>query len=157
MQRQIMTIGYEGARLEDFMATLQRARIDLLIDVREVALSRKRGFSKTQLAAALASAGIRYCHLRGLGDPKEGRLAARAGDYPRFRRVFAAHMRSAAALADLETAAALATVTRACLMCFEQDHALCHRSIVAERLAALTELAVLPLIVHSAATLRLAA
>lgn len=157
MTNTIATIGYEGTTLDVFIQTLKRARVQLLIDVREVALSRKKGFSKSQLAAALEAAGIRYLHLRSLGDPKEGREAARAGDYRRFRRVFAAHMRSPAAQADLARAVDLVQERRACLMCFEADPGECHRTIVADQLAASTGLPVAALHTTPLARARIAA
>jgi uncharacterized protein (DUF488 family) len=71
----LATIGYEGADVDDFVATLRSAGIRRLIDVRELAISRRRGFAKRALSGALADADIEYVHLRGLGDPKEaGRL-----------------------------------------------------------------------------------
>ena len=145
VRRTIATIGYEGASLENFIATLKGARVDTLIDVREIALSRKKGFSKSALSEAMAEHGIRYVHLRGLGDPKEGRDAARAGDIARFLRIFKQHMRSATARAELNTATSLAQNARICLMCFEADHELCHRRIVADHLATDTGLKVTPL------------
>ena len=65
--------------IADVLASLKRARVALLIDVRAVAASRKPGFSKRLLAAGLEEQGIRYVHLQGLGTPKEGRQAVRAG------------------------------------------------------------------------------
>ena len=53
----IFTIGYEGATLCDFLATLQLAGVQSVLDVREVAQSRRRGFSKTALAEALKEVG----------------------------------------------------------------------------------------------------
>jgi uncharacterized protein (DUF488 family) len=128
----LATIGYESADLADFIATLRAAGVRRIIDVRELAISRRKGFAKRALSAALQNAGISYVHLRGLGDPKEGREAARAGDVERFRRVFVSHMRSDAAQADLRKASDLVTEGGACLLCFERDHSACHRSIVAE-------------------------
>lgn len=157
MARVIATIGYEGTTLEAFIRALRRAGVDHLVDVRAVALSRKQGFSKSQLAAALAASGIEYTHLRGLGDPKDGRLAARAGDYREFERIFSRHMKTAAAREDLETAVDLVSPGRACLMCFEADHSTCHRRIVAESLAKVTGLKVMPLQVVSEAVAKIAA
>lgn len=156
MGRTIATIGYEGVNLAAFIDALEAARIATLIDVREVALSRKKGFSKTHLSAALEARGIRYVHLRALGDPKEGRLAARAGDYPLFRRIFGAHMRTVVARDALATAAKLVASSSSCLMCFEADPAQCHRTIVANALATMTGLRVTPLYVEQSPT-RLAA
>jgi uncharacterized protein (DUF488 family) len=75
--RTLFTIGYEGASLSDFIVTLQNSGVERLLDVREVAQSRRPGFSKTALSTALAEADIGYTHLRQLGDPKAGRDAAR--------------------------------------------------------------------------------
>ena len=157
MNRTIATIGYEGSTIDDFVAALRRASIDVLIDVRDLPLSRKRGFSKNQLAEALAVADIEYVHLRGLGDPRAGREAARAGNYREFQTIFSRHMKTDAALRDIDIAAELVRARRACLMCFECNHAQCHRSIVADRLAKITQSTVKPLTVHDAGVGRVAA
>ena len=88
MKQTISTIGYEGATIGAFVTALRDASIDILIDVRDLPLSRKNGFSKKRLAQILAEADIDYIHLKGLGDPKDGRNAARAGDYGLFRQIF---------------------------------------------------------------------
>ena len=67
---QLATIGYEKATLDDVIGRLQAAGVELLIDVRAVAASRRAGFSKTLLAATLQAHGIDYLHLRALGTPK---------------------------------------------------------------------------------------
>ena len=157
MTRTIATIGYEGSTIDIFVAALRRSSIDVLIDVRELPLSRKKGFSKNQLADALAGSGIEYVHLRGLGDPKDGRNAARARNYGLFRKIFGRHMETETALRDIDIAADLVRTRRACLMCFECDHAKCHRSIVAERLAQITQLTVTPLTVQDGRLGRVAA
>lgn len=132
---ELATIGYEGAALGDVLATLQAADIRLVIDVRALPISRRKGFAKSALSAALADAGIGYLHLKALGTPKAGRDAARSGDRATFSRIFAAQMASAEAVADLARAAELARAERACLLCFERDPAQCHRSIVADAIA----------------------
>jgi hypothetical protein len=93
----LATIGYEGALLDHFIATLKSSSVRLLIDVRELPISRRKGFGKTALSTALEATNIGYLHLKGLGDPKPGREAARAGDYARFLKVFRAHMLTSAA------------------------------------------------------------
>jgi len=45
----IYTIGYEQTEIGSFIGTLKEVGIELLADVRAVALSRKKGFSKTAL------------------------------------------------------------------------------------------------------------
>ncbi|MBF0108618.1 MAG: DUF488 domain-containing protein [Magnetococcales bacterium] len=131
---QIFTIGYEGANQEDFIFTLKAKHIACLIDVREVPISRRKGFSKKVLTDSLLEHGIRYVHLRGLGDPKEGREAARTGKMDLFREIFLHHMASTVALHDLNRAAALASDATSCLLCYERDPRSCHRSVVAAKL-----------------------
>jgi uncharacterized protein (DUF488 family) len=103
----IRTIGYEGATVGAFTAALAQAGVELVLDIRAAPISRKKGFSKNQLAAHLAEAGIAYRHLRGLGTPKRGREAARAGDLETFEQVFREHMTGPEALLDLGEAIAL--------------------------------------------------
>jgi uncharacterized protein (DUF488 family) len=126
------TIGYEGAVLEDFIATLKSSSVRMLIDVRELPISRRKGFAKKALSMALESADIRYLHLKGLGDPKPGRDAARVGDHAGFLKVFRAQMLTSAAQFDLAVAATHVASGGVCLMCFERDHTACHRTLVAE-------------------------
>jgi uncharacterized protein (DUF488 family) len=130
----LATIGYERAELNDFIATLEACDIDVLVDIRDRAQSRRPGFSKSTLADALAAAGIEYLHLKELGDPKEGREAARKGDYVAFRQIFSTVMESDAAKQALITLKSLATQRNICLMCFERDQLQCHRKIVSEHL-----------------------
>lgn len=131
----IFTIGYEGASIPGFVAALRQAGVTLVLDVRAVPASRKKGFSKNPLAFHLGEAGIGYRHLRGLGTPKAGRDAAHGGDEATFRRVFLAHMEEPEALLDLGEAIELAQAENACLLCLERDPEQCHRLIVAERMA----------------------
>lgn len=148
MKQTLSTIGYEGATIQEFVAALQHASVRLVIDVRAVPLSRKKGFSKNQLSEFLRAHRIEYVHLKGLGDPKEGREAARAGNYALFEKIFGKHMRSDDATEALEVAAALIREKRACLMCYEADYERCHRTIVAEHLSEMTALPVIPLAIH---------
>ena len=130
----LATIGYERATLDDVISRLKAAGVELVIDVRAVASSRRAGFSKRILAASLAEAGIGYAHLRGLGTPKAGRQAARAGRVDEMRRIFEGHLQTPEAAADLARAGAIVAERPAALLCFEADAAGCHRRIVAERL-----------------------
>lgn len=133
---QLQTIGYEGCTIDSVVDALRAAGTALLIDVRAVPQSRKPGFSKRQLAAALDQAGIAYVHLQGLGTPKPGRDAVRAGHPERMEVIFRAHMESDRAQAELAQAKGLAVERPACLLCFERDHKTCHRRLVAEMIAA---------------------
>jgi uncharacterized protein (DUF488 family) len=130
----LSTIGYERAPLADVIKRLQDGGVELLIDVRAVAASRRAGFSKTMLSGSLAEAGIEYRHLRDLGTPKDGRIAARAGRHAEMQAIFNKHMLEPEALGALETAISLTGIKRACLLCFEHDPTHCHRNLIAERI-----------------------
>ena len=139
----LFTIGYEQTPAAAVLDELTRAHVDLLVDVRAVAASRRPGFSKRQLAAGLDERGIKYLHLRGLGTPKEGRLAARAGDLAKLFDVYKAHLGTPEARAELDELATLArSGQRLCLLCYERDHRACHRQWIAERIHKRTGIAV---------------
>lgn len=132
----VATIGYEDATVPRFLDALREAEVQVLVDVRAVASSRKPGFAKSKLAANVGGVGIDYLHLRGLGTPAEGRAAARAGRPAEMRAIFLDHLETPEAHADLESLAQLVRGgRRVCLLCLEADPEHCHRSIVAEALA----------------------
>lgn len=142
---ELLTIGYEGCTIQDVLTALSAAKVTLLIDVRALPRSRKPGFSRRQLAAGLEEKGIPYVHLQGLGTPKPGRDAVRAGHPEIMETIFREHMTSDRAQVELGRATTLACETRACLLCFEHDPACCHRRIVAEMIAADTGQAIVHL------------
>lgn len=130
----LATIGYEGARPDDFVGTLQLVDVQMVIDIRDRAQSRRPGFSKSALRENLEKNGIGYVHLKELGDPKEGRDAARSGDLAKFHKVYAAVLETQQAIDALDQIAVLAKRLNVCLLCYERDHHECHRKIVADRL-----------------------
>ncbi len=130
----VWTIGYEGAPLISVIEALHANGVELLIDVRAVAASRRAGFSKTVLAASLAEAGVAYLHLRDLGTPKAGRDAARAGRCDEMRSIFIGHLQEPQAVAAFERLAQEVQLRKACMLCFEADPGCCHRAVLAERL-----------------------
>lgn len=131
----VWTIGYEKASQNAVIAALRAAGVTVLLDVRELPLSRRAGFSKSPLRAGLAEAGIGYVHLKGLGTPAEGRMAGRLGDRERFWTIVDQRMETPEAEADLQRAAAIARDEPACLLCVEADPHVCHRLRVAQLLA----------------------
>jgi uncharacterized protein (DUF488 family) len=148
--RPLATIGYQSATVDGFRRTLRDAHVELLVDIRAVASSRRPGFSKTKLAANVATDGIDYLHLRALGTPSDGRAAARAGHHAEMRRIFLEHMRTAEAQDALsELAEIVRDGRRACLLCFEADPLHCHRSIVAALLAEVVPIEITNLIPDS--------
>jgi uncharacterized protein (DUF488 family) len=130
----LATIGYEGARPDDFVSTLQLVNVQIVVDIRDRAQSRRPGFSKSSLRENLEKNGIEYLHLKELGDPKEGRDAARSGDINKFRRIYAAVLETQQASDALGKIADLAKEMHVCLLCYERDHHECHRKIVADHL-----------------------
>ena len=134
MTKRIWTVGYEGHSPESLTLRLRAAEIQRLVDIRELPLSRKPGFSKRALALGLASAGIEYTHIRALGTPRAIRHAYKADDdHAAFRKGYLAHVKAnAAAVEELER---LAQVERCALMCVEAAPAHCHRAILGEVLA----------------------
>jgi len=134
MPAPLFTIGYEQAKPTAVMRELKQAKIDLVVDTRAVAASRRPGFSKRQLAAALAEKGIGYVHLQKLGTPAEGRQAARAGDYDRLWKIYDKHIQQAESQQALgELLALIKSKKRIALLCYCRDPKTCHRSrIVAQ-------------------------
>lgn len=132
----LFTIGYEGEPQAAVIERLKAAGVEVVADVRAVAASRRAGFSKTILGSSLNEAGIDYVHLRPLGTPKAGRDAARKGRIGEMREIFAGHMAEPTAEAAFQLLRGLAAEKKTALLCFEADHAGCHRAALAERLAA---------------------
>lgn len=130
----LYTIGYERGVQADLIGRLKAAGVQVVIDVRAIAASRRAGFSKTVLAASLAAEGIEYVHLRALGTPKAGRDAARKGRIAEMREIFEGHLAEPDAQIQLVEAEQIAAGRPAALLCFEADACGCHRAIVAERL-----------------------
>ena len=116
----IYTIGYEGFTLDAFVSALRKYHIDTVIDIREMPLSRKPGFSKTALANVLNLSGLDYEHMVKLGCPKE----------IRNRYNFLSYLKTQPqAIAAL---AAVAQSAECALLCYEKDYNFCHRSLVAD-------------------------
>lgn len=131
----ILTIGYEAATVSGLLATLRSAGVRRVIDVRALPLSRRPGFSKSALRAALVEAGIDYVHLRALGTPAAGRAAARKGDTAELRRIYEAQLELPEAAMEGAKMLDLARELPTALLCYEREPAGCHRSILLERVA----------------------
>ncbi len=130
----LYTIGYEGRGVESFVENLSRAGVDVLVDVRELPMSRKPGFSKSKLSRYVTDQGIEYLHLKSLGSPRDSRKKLReSGDFDTFSREYMDHLEGSS-----EDLGALVTLIssgrRAALMCFERDHAQCHRTLLVQEL-----------------------
>jgi uncharacterized protein (DUF488 family) len=130
----IWTIGYEAATQGGVIGALEQARVEVLADIRYLPLSRRPGFSKSALAAAMREAGIEYRHIKPLGTPAEGRAAARRGDHAALARVYAGQLELPEALAAMAELRDLASDRRVALLCYEREAAECHRSLLIDAL-----------------------
>lgn len=128
----IYTIGYEAVTMTEFVAALQTAGVRRVIDVRALPLSRRPGFSKSSLAAELATRDIDYVHLKALGTPKPGRDAAKKGDVATLRDVYAEQLELPEAQAQAAIMLGLAAELPSALLCFEREPAHCHRALLLE-------------------------
>lgn len=130
----IYTVGYEGRVVESFVKYLSEAGVKILVDVREMPVSRKPGFSKSKLARHVVDEGIDYLHLRSLGSPRESRKRLKeSGDFATFSKEYVDHLEGStedlSALMDL-----VGSGKHAALMCFERDHTQCHRTLLVRKL-----------------------
>ena len=125
----IFTIGYEGLSTEEFFELLKENSIDLLIDIRELPLSRKKGFSKNALINSSRLNGIDYLHFRDLGCPKEIRHQYRVDkNWLNYSIKFFDYL--CTQKKALLSVSKLVDDKTVCLMCFEKDFLFCHRSYV---------------------------
>jgi uncharacterized protein (DUF488 family) len=133
----LLTIGYEGRSLDEYLGLLTGAGCTLLCDVRRNAFSHKPGFSKKALAAACAGAGIRYEHVPALGIASADRKGIEtpadvAALFTRYRReMLPQRGAEIAQIADWIRGGDVVALT-----CFERDPLQCHRHVVAEALSA---------------------
>ena len=132
----IYTIGYEGLAFEEFLEFLIDNKIEQLLDIRELAISRKNGFSKGRLNSYLREAGIRYKHMSSLGSPKNIRHELRENwNYKRFFKEYREHMKDDEDIInDLTDLEGLSKMRKTAIMCYEQDWTKCHRRIICEEL-----------------------
>jgi len=129
----LMTCGYEGTKPSQFFSTLLSNKVATIVDLRELPLSRKPGFSKSALATSAKRYNLNYVHIPALGCPREIRHAYREdNNWSRYARRFLAYLKTQGQAID--ELAELIERERCCLLCFEADPNFCHRSYVAEDL-----------------------
>jgi uncharacterized protein (DUF488 family) len=129
----LLTVGYEGRTPDELIRELKAHQVTVLVDVRLTPLSRKPGLSKTRLTEALRRRGIRYVHLRALGNPPENRVGLRAGSKSSQRR-FQTLLKTKVGIEAMQLVADLMNDETVALLCFEREHATCHRRLVAEEI-----------------------
>jgi uncharacterized protein (DUF488 family) len=144
--RGIVSIGYQGRTLDDFVALLQAEQVETVVDVRLNASSRQRGFSKNILRDGLAAAGIGYEHCKALGSPKEVRPKFHSGDVAGGLAIYADKVIDTVdGQAALEQLAMQINKQRVAILCLEEDEDVCHRQEVIARLLKMSKVPVIRL------------
>ncbi|MXO64754.1 DUF488 family protein [Altericroceibacterium endophyticum] len=126
----IFTIGYERSAQSALVDVLVKSGVQLLADIRYLPLSRRPGFSKNSLKAAVEEAGITYRHFKYLGTPADGRAAARRGDMAELQRIYAGQLELPEAIGQMAELRSLAEDMRVCLLCYERLACECHRELL---------------------------
>lgn len=135
---ELMTIGYEALSLREFFGILEQCRVSMLVDIRELPISRKPGFAKAALGAAAAKRALKYEHVVELGCPRDIRHEYRAdNDWARYTKRFKAYLNTQDEA--LDRLAGWVREARCCLLCYEEDYNFCHRLFVADKVAELMD------------------
>jgi|TARA_R110002096_G_scaffold420001_1_gene624873 uncharacterized protein (DUF488 family) len=131
--QEIFTIGYGGLSQDEFITSLLQFKIECLVDIRELPISRKQGFAKTALKERLKAEGIEYHHFRMLGSPKIHRHEVReTRNYKKFFSAMDKHLTQSQAVEDINNVIDLSKSMRSCLMCYCPNWEKCHRKPVIE-------------------------
>ena len=124
------SIGYERHRsVKAFARLIAEAGVELLIDVRELPISRRRGFAKSALREALAEQSVEYLHIRNMGNPKEFRDLYKSGKGAEGRAGFE-ELLTSERMEDLRGLAGLIQEKPCAVMCVEDDESICHRQVI---------------------------
>lgn len=133
----VVSVGYQGRTIDTFGATLSAMGVTTLVDVRLTPISRRAGFSKTKLAAAMASFDIAYRHMPALGNLKDNRAPFGSPDTVHIgRERFRSRLQDDAGRAALADLTELTRTELAAILCFEKDHEQCHRQVIISALVA---------------------
>lgn len=128
------SIGYERHKdSSEFARHLREAGVERLVDVRELPISRRRGYAKTALGEAMKAEGIEYLHMRDLGNPKPYRDLYKSGKVEEGKELYTAYLREEQREA-LELLASILPEKKTALMCVEHDASICHRTVILESL-----------------------
>jgi len=133
----LFTLGYEGLKPEEFIKRLKEKNIEVLIDVREIAWSRKKGFSKSQLENIVNQYGIKYIHMKKLGNPSVIRKKIKEkGGFDFFVNEYQNYIRTQTE--ELKNLQKMINKFVCCLMCFEKNVNMCHRKILTSEIEKLS-------------------
>jgi uncharacterized protein (DUF488 family) len=139
LKARIFTIGHSNRTMAEFLEMLDSRKLKLVIDVRTIPKSRHNPqFGQTRLAASLRRHGIEYRHMAGLGGLRHPRRDSvnKAWRNSSFRG-YADYMQTPEFEKNLRRLINLSKRKRLAIMCAEAVPWRCHRSLIADALAAL--------------------
>ena len=130
---ELFTIGYEGREIDEFVDLLKQFNISRLIDVREMPISRKRGFSKYALHDRLENENIEYIHMKALGNPSYIRNKLKSDlDYDSFFKEYGKYLSKNKEV--IKEVYQFISDEVSCIMCFERFPEKCHRQVIANKI-----------------------
>ena len=131
----LLTIGYQGRAINDYMKALSEEKVAVLCDVRKNPISRKPGFSKKSLMTHCQKNSIVYIHLPNLGvDSKHRQNLKNQTDYDKLFKFYIAEILNNVE-DDLKAIMDFVKDEKTvALTCFEVDAGVCHRQCIANRL-----------------------
>lgn len=128
------SVGYEKHRdSEKFARRLREAGVERLVDVRELPISRRRGYAKTALGETMEAEGIEYLHIRELGNPKPYRDLYKSGKVEEGKQLYTNYLHGEQREA-LKLLASILPEKKTALMCVEHDPSVCHRTVILDSL-----------------------
>jgi len=134
----ILTVGHSTHPIEEFLEILKAHGVEQLVDVRSIPKSRHNPqFNSDALAESLATRGIVYVHMPGLGGLRHARkdsinLAWKNASF----RGYADYMQTPQFQESLDELIGLAREKRTAIMCAEAVPWRCHRSLIGDALTA---------------------
>ena len=134
----VWTIGHSTRSLDDLIELLLENEVELLADVRTAPGSRRLPhFGRASLESELPRHGIAYIHLPALGGLRKPRPdSVNTGWRNASFRGYADYMQTAEFEVGLAELTRMAAERRIAIMCAEAVPWRCHRSLIADVLAA---------------------
>ncbi|MDI6735776.1 MAG: DUF488 domain-containing protein [bacterium] len=132
MNKKIYTIGFTKKSLAEFIKSLQKAKVTLVVDIRLNNTSQLAGYSKGRDLAFLLKEGfgIGYCHEVNLAPTQEILKRFKSdGDWERYTEDFMALLKSREVI---ELGKELMSKGTICLLCTESTAHKCHRRLISE-------------------------
>lgn len=131
----VFTLGYEKRSLPEFIRILEESNIRVVLDVREKAWSHKRDFCKTRFKDGLAKNKILYIHVPEAGNPKNIRIKSKSSEHClELYEEYLSQTHNGLTIIKQAILDAKNEKKKVCLICFERNPQMCHRSIITNRL-----------------------